>query len=101
VNSLPVDAHMLIAMIAPRPVLQIVGEEDTWSDPRGEYEASKAAAPVWQLYGKTTPLDAYPTPDQPALGDMSFLMHKGGHATLPADFRAIADFLDLHFGKRQ
>lgn len=100
VNELPVDGHMLLAMIAPRPVLQIVGTKDTWSDPRGEYEAAKAALPVWGLYGKgNAGLASYPAPDVAALGDTGFLLHAGEHTTLPIDFRTMADFLDGKFGK--
>jgi PelA/Pel-15E family pectate lyase len=99
VAALPVDGHMLLAMSAPRPVLQIVGTKDTWSDPRGEFVAAQAAKAVWELYGESTTASAYPAPDQPALGDMSFLLHEGEHTTLPIDYRVIADFLDLHFDK--
>lgn len=99
VDALPVDGHFLLAMSAPRPVLQIVGTKDTWSDPRGEFASAQAAEAVWKLYGKSSAAKTYPAPDQPALGDMSFLLHEGPHTTLPIDYRVIADFLDLHFGK--
>jgi hypothetical protein len=99
VGKLPVDGHMLLAMIAPRPVLQIVGTKDTWSDPRGEFVAAQAAEEVWRLYGKSAKATTYPAPDKPALGTMSFLLHEGEHTTLPIDYKAIADFLDLHFRK--
>ncbi len=98
VARLPVDGHMLLAMIAPRPVLQIVGTKDTWSDPRGEFIAAMAAEPVWSLYRKKAATRTYPLPDQPALGNMSFLLHEGEHKSLPIDFQVIADFLDLQFG---
>ena len=35
VNRLPVDAHMLVALIAPRPVFLQTGDGDGWSDPKG------------------------------------------------------------------
>jgi glucuronyl esterase-like protein len=99
VNELPVDGHMLLAMIAPRPVLQIVGTKDTWSDPKGEYVSAKAAESVWKLYSKRTALGDYPAPDKPVLAGMGFLLHEGEHTTLAIDFRTMADFMDLHFGK--
>jgi PelA/Pel-15E family pectate lyase len=98
VASLPVDGHMLLALIAPRPILQVVGSEDTWSDPRGEFVTARAASEVWRLYGKTgLQADDFPPLDTLVTGDMGFLVHDGGHKALPIDYRAMADFMDLHF----
>ncbi len=52
VEEFPVDAHMLVALLAPRPLLLQTGDEDKWSDPRGEFEAAVAAGPVYELLGK-------------------------------------------------
>ena len=99
VERMPVDGHMLLSLIAPRPVLLIVGSEDTWSDPRGEFVAASAAAPVYALYGKRGLNTAeYPKPDTALIdGDLAFFIHAGGHRTLPIDFKVIADFMDRHF----
>jgi len=47
-DQLPVDAHLLIALIAPRPVLLQTGDSDLWSDPKGEFLAAIAAGPVYR-----------------------------------------------------
>ena len=43
---------MLVALMAPRPVLLQTGDKDGWSDPKGEFLAAVAAGPVYRLFGK-------------------------------------------------
>lgn len=101
VNTLPVDGHMLLSLIAPRPLLQIVGVSDTWSDPRGEWVAAQAAEPVYALYGRTGAKGKeYPQPGHPGLNDMGFFVHDAGHTVLPEDFEVMTDFMDRHFTNR-
>ena len=100
-DELPVDGHLLLAAIAPRPVLQIVGSTDTWSDPIGEWVAAKAAAPVYALYGqKGIGGEDEPMPGSRILNDMGLFMHDGRHTVLPEDFDVMTDFMDRHFTKQ-
>jgi hypothetical protein len=46
-NEMPVDAHMLIALSAPRPVFITGGTADQWADPVGEFLATVAAGPKY------------------------------------------------------
>lgn len=83
-EDMPVDAHQLIALIAPRPVFITGGTQDQWSDPHGEFLACVAASPVYRLLGKkgvgTTNM---PTPDVALIsGELAFRKHDGGHTDL-------------------
>src|SRR5690242_5225136 len=54
-NDLPVDAHELIALCAPRPVFIGAGTKengDGWVDAKGMFLAAVAAGPVYKLLGK-------------------------------------------------
>lgn len=97
VDELPVDGHLLLALMAPRPVLQIVGRTDTWSDPAGEWQAALAASPVFELYGLEGQSGPFPPTDQLVGTDMGFLAHSGGHQVLPLDYQAMTTFMDRHF----
>ena len=96
---MPVDAHMLIALSAPRPVFISGGTADQWADPVGMFKAAVAAGPVYRLLGKkdlgTTELPALDTPL--TTGDIGWTYHTGGHTATPADWRAFLDFLGKYF----
>lgn len=86
-DQLPVDSHMLLALIAPRPLFLQTGDKDLWSDPKGEFLAAIAAGPVYRLLGtKDLGTDQLPAPGQPILHTMGYLMHAGGHGTIPSDW---------------
>ncbi len=97
-DDLPVDQHMLLACIAPRPVYVHSGVEDTWADGRGEYLSAYHASEVYRLLGKKG-LDSKESPkvDSPILdGDVGYHIRNGGHSIKPFDWRAFMDFADRH-----
>jgi hypothetical protein len=79
-DTAPMDANLLVALIAPRPLLLQTGNTDNWSDPKGEFLAAVAAGPVYKLLGKD-PLDTdvWPAAKVPILHDLAYYMHDGGH----------------------
>lgn len=96
-NESPIDAHLLISLIAPRPLLLQTGNTDKWSDPKGEYLAALAAAPVYKLFKKTTPESPeVPPAGTPVMTTLGYYMHSGGHGTIPADWDIFLQFMKAH-----
>ena len=87
-NDLPVDAHELVAMCAPRPVFISSGSpnvEGRWVDAKGMFLGGVYAGPVYKLLGKNDlGMTEFP-PEQTSLvdGDIAFRQHSGGHTTGP------------------
>lgn len=98
-DDLPVDQHMLLALIAPRPVYVASGAEDTWADPRGEYLSAYHAGEVYRLLGK----QALVSPESPSVdqaiieSDVGYHVREGGHSVEPYDWQRFLDFADHHF----
>ncbi|MFN7918609.1 MAG: acetylxylan esterase [Bryobacteraceae bacterium] len=94
VDKFPVDSHLLVALIAPRPLLLQTGDTDKWSDPYGEFLAADAAGPVYRLFGKQgIEADKMPAPNQPILNTLGYLIHAGGHGMIPADWNVFLEFM--------
>ncbi|WP_165070800.1 glucuronyl esterase domain-containing protein [Paludisphaera rhizosphaerae] len=100
-DDLPVDAHELIALCAPRPTFISYGAssgpgaEGQWLDQRGSFQAAVAAGPVFRLLGrKDLGTSEFPEVETALTdGELSFRQHKGGHTTGPnwPTFLAFAD----------
>ncbi|MDN3689151.1 glucuronyl esterase domain-containing protein [Cyclobacterium jeungdonense] len=99
VNQMPMDSHMLIALLAPRPLLLQTGSTDYWSDPKGEYLAAQAAQPVYELFGlKGVGTGPFPDPgDDSMLNTLGYYMHEGGHRVLPEDHEVFIRYIKKHF----
>ncbi len=86
-DDLPIDAHELIALCAPRPVFISGGATngDGWVDARGMFMAATAAGPVYKLLGKKDMGTTEFPPIGTALidGEIAFRQHRGGHTPGP------------------
>lgn len=97
VDKFPVDAHMLVALIAPRPVFLQTGDGDGWSDPKGEFLAAVAAEPVYKLFGLPgLGTDQMPEAGKPIFNSIAYHMHAGGHGTIPSDWPHFIQYMDTH-----
>jgi len=90
-NDIPVDAHQLIALCAPRPTFISYGVPEKgdahWLDQQGSFMAAVAAGPVFRLLGaRDVGVDEdYRTAQKPPVnhgllnGELAWRQHDGGH----------------------
>ena len=102
-EELPVDQHMLIALMAPRPVYVASADEDLWADPYGEFLSCQHAEPVYALLGeKGLSIKRMPDLNQPAKeGAIGYHVRSGRHALTEYDWQQYMDFADMHFERKR
>jgi (4-O-methyl)-D-glucuronate---lignin esterase len=103
VNDLPVDAHELIGLCAPRPLFIGAGtleQGDGWVDPRGMFMAAAAAGPIYRLLGARDlgTSEFPPTETSLTAGELAYRQHSGGHTSGP-NWPTFLDFAQRYFGR--
>jgi len=94
---LPVDQHMLLALIAPRPLYVASAEKDYWGDPVGQYLALYFAQPVFKLFDPTINLPkVLPVVNSPVKnGNVAYHVRDGVHNLTLKDWNWFMDFADV------
>lgn len=98
VDDLPVDQHMLIALMAPRPAYIASATKDNNADPLGEFLAAVHAEPAYQLYGlRALGTTTYPHADMPVGDQVKYHTRTGKHDITSYDWGQYMDFADRQF----
>ena len=97
--ELPVDQHMLLSLIAPRPLYIASAEEDFWADPKGEFLSAKYASEVYELLGKRgLELKNLPALNKLKLSsNVAYHIRSGDHDVTLFDWQAYLAFANHHF----
>ncbi|GEO08107.1 glucuronyl esterase domain-containing protein [Segetibacter aerophilus] len=100
-NALPVDQHMLIALVAPRPLYATNASKDLWADPTGTFLSLKNAEKVYALYGKKSNLPATPPGiNQPIIqSPLAYHNREGDHNLTAYDWSNFIRFANFHYKK--
>ena len=99
-NLLPVDQHMLLALMAPRLLYVASSSLDDWADPRSERRACVLASEAYELYGKKgvilPSLEAVEVECDTAYheGTIGYHVASGDHGICPSDWKMFMDFWD-------
>lgn len=111
-ETLPIDQHHLLALLAPRPVHVASARLDAHADPRGEYLCTLHASPIFDLFGQRGTLPGGMIPAgcdlPPAMaarfespetgvrvgGLLSYHVREGEHDVLVEDWTHFMDFAD-------
>ena len=103
VDSLPVDQHMLIGLIAPRPVYTTNATQDRWADPYGSFLSLVNAKPIYDLYRKHVTLPpSMPMPNSPILNSaIGYHFREGAHDLNVYDWTNFIKFATLNYSAQK
>jgi hypothetical protein len=94
-EKLPIDQHMLIAAIAPRPVYIASASKDLWADPKGELLSGHLASPAFELLGLSGLSEMeLPSPATRIGGSIGYHLRDGEHDITLLDWNLFMDFAD-------
>jgi len=100
-QALPIDQHMLVSLIAPRPLYATNASKDLWADPTGTFLSLKHAEEVYALYGLKSSLPSKPPAINQPIHMLPLAYHNraGIHNLTIYDWKNFVDFANLYYRK--
>jgi len=96
--ALPVDQHMLLSLMAPRPLYVASAEGDQWSDPKGEFLSAQYAGTVYALFNKKgIDTNSMPGLNQPVGNTIRYHYRTGKHDVTLYDWQQYLGFADTYW----
>jgi hypothetical protein len=104
-DRLPIDQHLLMCLVAPRPIFDTEGLQDKWSNPGNAFRALQAADKVYKLLGArgmvgTGVIQAEESIAGKNSGDLIQYRRNTRHELNKDYWRVIFDFADAYFSSR-
>ncbi len=86
-ESLPVDQHQLLALMAPRPLYVASAKEDQWADPKGEFLSTYHASELYDLFEEEgIPSNEMPQVNEPVQNTLAYHIRSGKHDVTDYDW---------------
>ena len=101
-DRLPIDQHLLMALVAPRPLLDTEGLQDKWANYDNAYRALQAADAVYKFLGAKGLVDggrveADESIEGPKFGALMQYRRDTRHVLNQDYWNKILDFADRHY----
>ena len=95
---MPIDGHILLSLIAPRPLYVASAAGDTWSDPKGEFLSARETGKVYALFGKKAiEADTMPGLHEPVGNTVRYHIRAGRHDVTLYDWQQYLQFADTQW----
>lgn len=97
-DTLPVDQHQLLGLVAPRALYVTSSSKDSNADPYGTFLSTSIASKIWRLYGmKGLETDQMPPVDTPIGNQVRYHVKTGTHSLTTYDWKQFYNFADTLF----
>lgn len=99
-EALPVDQHMLLSLVAPRPLYVASAFDDNWADQKGEFLAAFHAGPIYNLFGKKgLGVSVMPPLNHPVGATVRYHIRSGKHDITGYDWEQYIQFANALLNK--